>query len=838
MEDKGQIIEKAALLHDIGKVLLRADPVRETHAKVGADFLKQFVGSEGRDLWYAAGHHHAADIKNANPPADDLSYIVYEADNLAAAADRRKEEDASAGFCATQCLESIFNVFDAPSEDKSVFRLRPLMQDEERMQYPLPKGEVQADRSAYQEIKQQIEVNFRKKSPVDMSVNELLSILEASMSYVPSSTATDEPSDVSLYDHVKLTAAYAVCMYRYFSAHGITDYRTYCCLPKAREMRREKMFLLVSCDLSGIQQFIYTIPSKGALKSLRGRSFYLDLMLEHMADEILTACGVSRCALIYAGGGHFYMLLPNTEETVRLLQEAERTLNRWFLENFGTRLFAALAWVPCSAEEFMQQESPAAGVGNVFRTLAQILSEKKLCRYEADELAGLFAPESAYNAVAEGGRECGICHISSRELAPYGDDEDGAGAEACVNCRGLYRLGAAALGENVFLVQSDVQDDALPLPSLSGASCSLAACSKRDAERTDKETIVRIYVKNHMITGELLATRLWLGDYITQSDAGAALDFSTLAARSGGGEDAVSIRRLGVLRADVDDLGAAFIAGIPPKYATLSRIAALSRQLSLFFKRYMNTLCAGRVNGIDERIHKQFSLFGEEKDGARNVHIVYSGGDDFFLVGAWDDLIETAVDVRRAFARFTNGKLHFSAGLGLFPPKMPVSAMARSAGELEDIAKSPPTKDGIALFGMEVWHGAHETRTSAPCYRWQRFVETVCGEKLAFLRAHFAVDTAEGDDRIFCGKGLLYRMMHLMAETSDTDAAHDRINLARFAYVLARMKPKKEAPQQMEHYHCVRTQLYEWFKERSDRDELLTALQLQVYRMREKGEKI
>lgn len=248
---------------------------------------------------------------------------------------------------------SVLRVFDIPSEDKRVFRLRPLMQDEEHMQYPLPKGDVQADRSAYQEIKQQLEVNFRKKSPVDMSVNELLSILEASMSYVPSSTATDEPSDVSLYDHVKLTAAYAVCMYRYFAAHSITDYRTHCYLPKAREMRREQMFLLVSCDISGIQQFIYTVPSKGALKSLRGRSFYLDLMLEHIADEILTACGISRAALIYAGGGHFYMLLPNIEDTVQTLREAERTLNRWFLENFGTRLFAALAWVPCSAETFM-----------------------------------------------------------------------------------------------------------------------------------------------------------------------------------------------------------------------------------------------------------------------------------------------------------------------------------------------------------------------------------------------------------------------------------------------------------------------------------------------------
>jgi len=41
MEDQGALIEKAALLHDIGKVVLRADPMRERHGKVGADFLRK-----------------------------------------------------------------------------------------------------------------------------------------------------------------------------------------------------------------------------------------------------------------------------------------------------------------------------------------------------------------------------------------------------------------------------------------------------------------------------------------------------------------------------------------------------------------------------------------------------------------------------------------------------------------------------------------------------------------------------------------------------------------------------------------------------------------------------
>ena len=49
---------------------------------------------------------------------------------------------------------------------------------------------------------------------------------------------------------------------------------------------RLQLFLLYSLDLSGIQDFIYTITSDGALKALRARSFYLELLTEHLVDTM------------------------------------------------------------------------------------------------------------------------------------------------------------------------------------------------------------------------------------------------------------------------------------------------------------------------------------------------------------------------------------------------------------------------------------------------------------------------------------------------------------------------------------------------------------------------
>ena len=57
------------------------------------------------------------------------------------------------------------------------------------------------------------------------------------------------------------------------------------------------------------------------------------------------------------------------------------------------------------------------------------------------------------------------------------------------------------------------------------------------------------------------------------------------------------VKRIAVLRADVDYLGRAFMKGFERedkedkyRYVTISRYATLSRQLSLFFKKHINEI--------------------------------------------------------------------------------------------------------------------------------------------------------------------------------------------------------------------------------------------------------
>ena len=481
-----------------------------------------------------------------------------------------------------------------------------------------------------------------------------------------------------------------------------------------------------------------------------------------------------------------------------------------------------MAWTPCAATEFGVTKEGGHGTQAAFRRVSELLSAEKLCRYSEDQLAALFSPSSALNKVRDASRECAICHTSTTELAQY---RDGSEIEVCPMCSGLYVFGERILAGDVFAVSEDAAADALPLPGLSG---TLYLTAEKLAKTDDlPQTLRRIYIKNKVYTGAQLATHLWLGDYTVRKDDGGVMELGQLAARSGGTEDAAGIRRLGVLRADVDNLGAAFLAGFPAQYATLTRTASLSRQLSLFFKRYINEICCGNVG----RGAEKFSLFGREKKAERDVHIVYSGGDDIFLLGAWDDIVELAVDLRRAFQRFTSGKLHFSAGIGFFKDKCPVAAMARQTGALESLAKGlRPAKDAVALFGTSLsGRSADTVEERAEVYGWDDFIDGVCGEKLAFLRENLSWNEAQDKTRVPFGKSKAYQLLTLLEDGGDD------IQIARFAYVLARLAAGLHTEQKAA-YERVRSQLYAWYRDKEERRQLRTALEFIIYSIREKGE--
>ena len=140
---------------------------------------------------------------------------------------------------------------------------------------------------------------------------------------------------------------------------------------------------MYSFDISGIQDFIYTISAKGSLKLLRSRSFYLEMLCEHLIDTILKRLEYSRANLIYSGGGHGYILLANTSKNKSALDEINSEINHWFINNFKTALYVADAYTECSADDLMNSNGTYE---DIFRNVSKILSDIKGNRYTAEQI--------------------------------------------------------------------------------------------------------------------------------------------------------------------------------------------------------------------------------------------------------------------------------------------------------------------------------------------------------------------------------------------------------------------------------------------------------------------
>lgn len=791
MTDREVKLVLGGLLHDVGKVIYRQGDDRKKHSQSGCDYLKEETTITDGDVLDCVRYHHADALKNAKIQPDSLAYIVYIADNIASAADRRKNDSEESGFEISMPLQSVFNILNHKNEKK--YYEPKTLDPKDSINFPTEEKK-KFDPHFYAKIKANLTDNLNALDWTQEYIHSLLETLEANLSYVPSSTAKGELADISLFDHLKLTAAVSSCILEYLTEQEITDYRD-ALYQKGSEFYKKDAFLLFSMDVSGIQDFIYTITSKNALKTLRARSFYLEIMMEHIIDCLLQKLCLSRTNLIYSGGGHCYILTPNTEKTKAVLERYMYELNQWFLEKFQIALYVAGGYAVCSANAL--KNNPQGSYEQIFRSIGESISRKKSHRYSAADIRAL-----NNKAHEDYTRECKVC----KKIAKT--NEDGV----CPVCSAIEKFSRNILSEDFFTIRLTETENALPLPGGYYLTSDNEAQLRQKMQEDD--CFVRAYSKNKMFTGRHIATKLWVGDYTDKKT------FEQYAQTSEG------ISRIGILRADVDNLGQAFVSGFSNpenqnRYVSLSRTATLSRQLSLFFKLHINQILSESAYSID----------GAEPH-PRKATICYSGGDDLFIVGAWNEIIELAVDIRRNFERYTQGALTLSAGIGVYTASYPISAIADQVAQLEDCAKALPGKNAITIFPDGEYHDvsaekSNDLSISDGTYSWPEFEQYVLGEKYQHIYQFFQIS----EDR---GKNFLYHLLELIRNRKE------RINFARYVYILSRLEPEERAaPEQKEAYRKFSSKMYQWYQgENSDIDcrHLKTAIHLYAYLTRDKEE--
>lgn len=500
---------------------------------------------------------------------------------------------------------------------------------------------------------------------------------------------------ISFYDVVKSAAAIHDCL-------------------KSRQS--DKPLLMVSGDFSGIQDAIYTIASSGALKTLRARSFMLELLTEHIIHEIQQATSSERYSLIFSGGGGFSLLVPNTCKNREAINAFINIVNEWMLEQFGFQLFLAVHCEPMGEADLKGEPFE-----KVWESMADEMGKQKQRKFwDTPNFKNLFCPEMPKQLANQD-----ACQITHRDDLPNSEmtNLNGVGRVSKL-ARRLWELGDSMTEFDCIIRLSDLEDDfeggTLLFPTY---DCQYAEYKIDQLSQVSSNYDARWVVNNWELTNYTnnKTFSFLFGSYVRSVDQlryeeaqehekaqylrdhrkpmyrpeRVTASFSGLAKTTQGAE------LIGCLRMDVDDFGDLF-----SRELINSGIAALSnfsRSMNLFFKGYLNQICGLELGDLGKKNHP-LNITGAGKPNGRDVSIIYAGGDDLFIVGAWDDVAELAFDINACFNAFScyNPEVHLSAGVTLHKPKFPLYQMAQIAKQAEKAAKENEwlgkTKNSLALF--------------------------------------------------------------------------------------------------------------------------------------------
>ncbi|WP_041081283.1 type III-A CRISPR-associated protein Cas10/Csm1 [Thermotoga profunda] len=649
MDKERETLAIGALIHDIGKLVRRAGLVDQSqkHTLAGSVFIKD-VDVDDKKIFAPYQkfmfYHHEANLDDPDP----LTWYVCYADNIASSERQTKQDE---GFEERRTLENI---------------LARIGKDDERTidSYFKPGAIGEIDHTTNEKIADQSDFKKLYTALVDdlkrlsLNVENLRFLLYKYLSFVPQSTQKEGIMDISLYDHLKVTAMIALSIYDYVKAKKIPIEK----YNDLKSLENEQVLLLIEGDVSGIQRFITNVSSKGALRSFRGRSFFIDLFQEIIVDKILQETGFFRTNVHFVGGGHFYLIISNTDQNIEKLRKVQKEINQWLLEK-ATDLKLIVEYEPMALSEVKDPSE-------VFQRINEKIRTAKLRMYSVDELNELFDLVNIKSV--QNLQTCKICGKRTKELLSLREDQE---PSACDFCKQMYEYGRQMVYAKYF--SQDPQGDFEILNERYSFS--------------DKPLKAKNYVLGLREIGSEDSQNLIFIDMVSYAKH---QEFEELAEESAG-------KKLACLQADIDNLGTIFREGLKTK--TLSRISTLSRLLTYFFKHKVRKLAKGK-----------------------NVAVVYSGGDDLFILGGWEDILQFAYEMQMEFRNFTNENenITYTASFVIFDEKENIGKVKEMAQQAEKLGKKHGKNCIVLSHGMKRVFKNHRSVLEKPqIVSWKDFTE-------------------------------------------------------------------------------------------------------------------
>lgn len=657
-----------ALLHDIGKIYIRAyreewgklidqknQQLYENYPEVRTakhtiygyemveninlnDFVKQSIL-----------HHHTK-----NPP-NQLISIISIADRLASAERVDYEKQNSERSYNLVSVFSEINISENKNNKtpkyKPVFSIRDFVSQD---QYLFEKIS-QDQRKYYQKISGELLDNLRSLS--EDSIEDIICLYREYTSNIPSAFYYSKPT-ISLYAHSLSTAAIATSIFAQFQEQILNnDFKFIQNLYNQLNGKEENTQILglIKADISGIQNFIFNTPYDKALKQLKGKSFYLELLLELLVKYIIKQENLTQANILMIGGGHFYLLTP--AKTIDKVNDYQKFIDHLLYSAHKNNLSIILTGMKMNFNNIKHfskslQEINRIHEGNKNRKMRTLVFEKP----------DFFDP-----------------HKPAINHCPYCDKE--LIQEECDLCNSFAEL-ASKLSRNNYIIihQTNIKNYQNITNNITNISQVFEALGfKIDFSLTKNGNSYKIKEK-YKGSFEKYIT---IANYIPQTNNTdenegpyRIKEISEIAQLSKG------IKRWGILKGDVDSLGKVFLTIADPKEpSSLSKIITLSYEIKTFFSIV-----------VEKLVENEFP----------NCLIVYSGGDDFLIIGPYNELYELSFTINNEFRKWADGNLTLTMAFVIaVDEKHPVYRVAAQADYYLDISKDEG-KNAINIMGKTI----------------------------------------------------------------------------------------------------------------------------------------
>lgn len=544
-----------------------------------------------------------------------------------------------------------------------------------------------------------------------MSFDTLYYLLKKYTSFIPSAAYVSYP-DISLFDHLKTTAAISVCIYTYLAEKG--EYKI---------SNKKEYFTLISGNISGVQNFIYNISSpqfaqKHMAERLRGRSFYVSILNDNLARIIVERLELTDANILWCGGGYFLIIAPNTNKAEKILKEYEREINESLFKQYGSKLFLSLAYRSVSGED----------LDNFARLKENILFDNLRHNKQKyfDNLDMVFKEEES--APPDICRICGNIVLDMDTCEECSIHEDLG--DRITRAKYVVRFVLKNSTDNEFdfkefnigyLLLKKKEDLLEEIEKIYKSASKIQIFTLNSTDFLDLEIIKKLEEKN--INASFGFS--FLGNTVPSHDKYGPLSFEHMANISKGS------KKLGIFKMDIDDLGKLFEIGLGDTIS-ISRTSTMSSLLDVFMSGYINEFineyyilsdvcpeCRKKVDDIDIIFSDKYDIkvYREKENGGKIekvcskclknkipiLYIGYSGGDDMLIIGPWDIIVRFARDLRSKFKRYMcmNKDINISAGIYICGHKLPIGRAVHIADDLLHKSKIEG-KDRISIFGETV----------------------------------------------------------------------------------------------------------------------------------------